>query len=281
MTRRRFIFALFLWAVLPAALLSAAYQTGLPGNPLAETVVLYDGRLGTTPDQQGFTILVVGTSANQQYVDGATVLDTSADSSEQAGYFNRETQSLDRELGYKVQFTIRVDKEEHLSLDRAGFSVLVLSNDLLGLELAFWEGEIWAQEGGLEPDLFTHAEGVPFDTTAGQVAYELSILDEAYTLSADGVTLLNGPLRDYTAFEGFPDVYETPGLLFLGDNTTRGAAKTAVSYVALEISSEPTPTPPATATPTPQPAATATPAPGDKLYVWLPCLKGVADNTQK
>jgi hypothetical protein len=238
---------------------------------------LYDGGLGTTPDQQGFTFLVVGTSANQQYANETTLLDTTADSSEQAGYFNRETQSLDRQLGYKLRFTIRVDEEEHLSPHRAGFSVIVLSDDLLGLELAFWENEIWVQEGGTDPDLFTHAEGVPFNTTAGLVTYELSILDEAYTLSADGVPVLSGPLRDYTAFNGFPDVYETPGLLFLGDNTSRGAAKTAVSYVALEVKSETEPTP----TATPQPTATTPPSPEDNYHLWLPCLTGAGDSVQK
>jgi hypothetical protein len=117
----------------------------------------------------------------------------------------------------------------------------------------------------------------------------LSVLDDAYTLSVGGETILSGSLRDYTAFDGFPDVYETPGLLFLGDNTSRGAAKMAVSYVALETKSKATPTPPATPTSTPQPVPTETPQPvptetpqpADKIYVWLPCLKGVDENVQK
>jgi hypothetical protein len=295
MTPKRLIVALILWAIMPAAFLSAAYQTD-SSTIKTDTVVLYDGGLGTTPDQQGFTYLAFGTLASQQFANGATILDTTADGSEQAGYFIRETQKLDRALGYKVRFTIQVEEENHANPHRAGFSMIILSDDLLGLELAFWENEIWAQEGGSGSDLFTHAEGVNFDTTAEWVAYELSILDEAYTLSANDVPILTGSLRDYRAFEGFPDVYETPGLFFLGDDTSSAAAKLIVSYAALEIQSEaapsaspqptvtvtptvlPPPTSTTTPTATPQPTVTATPRPANKLYIWLPCLKGVDAN---
>ena len=271
---------------MPAAVLWAAFQTDSP-NMTADTVILYDGSLGTTPDQQGFSFLAFGTSSSQQYTNGATVLDTTADSSEQAGYFNRETQKLDRTLGYKVHFTIQLEEEDHANPDRAGFSVIVLSDDLLGLELAFWKDEIWVQEGGSGADLFTHGEGVNFDTTAGLVAYELSVIDGAYMLSANGAPILTGLLRDYTAFDDFPDVYETPGLFFMGDDTSTAAAKSIISYGALEIQSEaaPTATPQPTAittpTATPQPTVTATPRPADTLYVWLPCLKGVDANELK
>jgi hypothetical protein len=268
MTWKHIAVALVLWAILPAVFLSAAYQSG-GSDTHTVTVVLYDGTLGTTPDQQGFSFLSPGTSATQQYANGATVLDSTADITAQAGYFNLETYSLDRLLGFKAQMNIQILEEEHANPDRAGFSIIVLSDDLLGLELAFWENEIWAQEGGSTPDLFTHAEGVTFDTTADLVSYELAVLDDGYTLSADGVPILTGPLRDYTAFEGFPDVYETPGLFFLGDDTSSGMAKSAISYAALGIQTEATPT--ATA----QPTATITPPPEGSYRSWLPCLKGV------
>jgi hypothetical protein len=274
MTLKRLIVALFIWAVLPAAILSAAFQPDYP-NITTDTVVLYDGSLGTTPDQQGFIFLAFGSSSSQQYANGATVLNTTADSSEQAGYFNSETKKLDRALGYKVRFTIQLEEEEHANPNRAGFSVIILSDDLLGLELAFWEDEVWVQEGGSGLDLFTHAEGVNFDTTAGLVDYELIILDDAYTLSASGTPILNGLLRDYSAFDDFPDVYETPGLFFMGDDTSTAAAKSIISYAALEIQSEAAPTA------TPQPTATTTPRPADKLHIWLPCLKGVDANELK
>ncbi len=308
MTRRLFSFAWYLCVILPAALLLAAFQSD---NIVTETTVLYDGRLENAPDLQGFSFLAFGPTASQFYASGVTVLDTTGDIGEQAGYFSREELKLDRQLGYNLQLTIQVGEEEHLGPHRAGYSVIILSDDLLGLELAFWENEIWVQEGGPGADLFTHGEGVLFDTTADLVSYELALLNESYTLSVDGTTLLSGPLRDYTAFDGFPDVYESPGLLFLGDNTRRGAAKTAVSYVAVEANlvatatptdtqtMEPsatpttasTPTTAATSTPeptetavptatntataTPRPTATPTPKPADRLYMWMSCLKGV------
>ena len=300
--RQPLTFALYLWAVLPLALLLSAFQSD---NIITEMTVLYDGRSGGTPDQQGFSFLAFGPAASQLYASDVTVLDTTGDIGEQAGYFSRDDLTLDRRLGYTLQFAIQVGEEEHLGQHRAGFSIIILSDDLLGLEMGFWENEIWTEEGGTGDSLFTHAEGVPFDTTADLTTYELTILNDTYTLAAGGATLLSGPLRDYTAFDGFPDVYETPGLLFLGDNTRRGAAKTAVSYVALETtfldaatptatltpepSATPTLKPPPTATHTPtlEPSATASPTatplpkptvpprPADKLYLWMSCLKGV------
>lgn len=304
MSQRLLAFALYLCVILPAAILLAAFQ---PDDIITETTILYDGRLETTLDQQGFSYLAFGSTTSQLYASGVTVLDTTGDISEQAGYFSREEKSLDRRLGYKLQFTIQVGEEEHRRPHRAGFSVIILSDDLLGLELGFWEDEIWVQEGGTTGNLFTHAEGIAFDTTADLIPYELSILNDTYSLSTGGTTLLSGPLRDYTAFEGFPDVYESPGLLFLGDNTRRGAAKTAVSYVAIETNSlatatptvtqtiEPVatptmePSPTAATTSTPEPTRTASPTatiafrptvtaplqPAYKLYLWHSCLKGV------
>ena len=46
---------------------------------------------------------------------------------------------------------------------------------------------------------------------------------------------LTGQLRDYTTWVpplGFPDPYEMPSLIFLGDNTTSAGARTHISYVS-------------------------------------------------
>ena len=307
MWRRPFTFALYLCVVLPAALLLAAFQPGTS----TQTIVLYDGRLGGTPDDQEFSFLSYGSLATELDAAGVTVLDTTGDISEQAGYFSRSVLSLDRHAGFTLQFAIQLGEEEHLGPNRAGLSVILLSDDLLGVEMGFWENEVWVQEGGTGDSLFTHAEGAAVDTTADLVTYQLAVQDSSYTLSADGQPILTGPLRDYTAFEGFPDVYESPGLLFLGDNTRRAAAKTAVSLVALvtivsstetplatattEPSATPTLAPPrtATATPTLEPTAslvptvtptaqpTSAPGPADMLYLWMSCLKGVDIDSQK
>jgi len=277
-TWRPVALALFLCAILPVALLSAAFQSD---KVITETILLYDGCLESTPNQQGFSYLAVGQSASRLSVGGVTVLDTTGEISDQAGYFSREEHPLDRRLGFKLHFTMQIGEEEHLSSHRAGFSVIVLSDDLQGLELAFWEDEIWAQEGGSADSLFTHAEGTSFDTTSDLTTYELSVRNDTYSLSTGGTPILSGPLRDYTAFDGFPDIYESPGLIFLGDNSTRAAAKTAVSFVALETNLPIAATATRPATTIPRPTVSATPHPADKLYMWHSCLKGVDVDARK
>jgi hypothetical protein len=288
---------LSLGALIGLAMAAAALQDS---EPLLQTLVLYDASLGTTLDEQGFSFLAFGVSADRRYEGDATVLDSTGDMGDQAGYFSSQSLALDRESGYRIQINMTIEAEEHANRNRAGFSLLVLGDDLLGLELAFWEDRIWVQEGGAGDGLFTHAEEVLFDTTASQTAYELAITGDTYTLYTAGQELLTGPLRDYTAFEGFPDPYESPGLIFIGDNTTRAAARTAVAYVAVETALPATDTPApsssatmtatarptaaatATARPTAAPPpATPTPRPSKRLYLWQSCLKGVDLDVQK
>jgi hypothetical protein len=243
--------------ILVAGLLSA-FQVA---EPVRETTVLYDGRLGDTPDQQNLSyIALFTTAAGQRYEDGVTILDTWDVAADQAGYFGPSAPVLNRELGYTLHFSGQVLREKHKSRHRAGFTLLVVSDDLVGLELAFWENEIWAQEGGNE-SLFTHAEGAAFDTTAEVTEYELAVFGDGYTLSAGGAEILSGALRDYTAFDGFPDVYEEPNLVFLGDNTRRAQAETSIRYVAVESANLATSTPSPTLTNTPPPAPTSSNTP--------------------
>lgn len=283
-----------------AFFLLAAMLAGFQAGDLPrQTTVLYDGRLGGTPDQQGLAyISLFASSASQRYADGKTILDTWEVATDQAGYFGPSSLLLDRQLGYSIFFSGQVLAEAHSGRHRAGFTLLFLSDDLLGLEIGFWEDEIWVQEGNGEA-LFTRAEGVAFDTTAELTAYELAVQEESYALIVDGQTILTGALREYTAFEGFPDVYETPNLLFLGDNTRRAGAETAIAYVAVQsavlATSTPAVTPTATAsrtplpTRTPRPTVTATPTllptavptatplptptPTRGVFWWLPWLR--------
>ena len=44
-----------------------------------------------------------------------------------------------------------------------------------------------------------------------------------------------------TAFNGFPDPYETPNLLFFGDNTRRARGRFALAYVAASAPESPMP----------------------------------------
>jgi hypothetical protein len=241
-------------AILPLALLAGLAV--LPGIPAAAaTTTLYDGALGTTPDAQGFLYLAnpfPPQSAAQSFANGATTL-TSLTNSDKAGYFARSGQmpTLDRAAGYTVRFTAQVAAEAHASRNRAGFSVIVLSSDMRGVELGFWEDQIWAQDDGA--NLFRHAEGATFDTTTALTTYDLTIAGDSYTLTSGG-TILSGALRDYSAF-GWP--YNTPNFVFLGDDTSSAGAQARLALVAVETGLPPTAT--ATPTPTRTPTGTATP----------------------
>ncbi len=177
--------------------------------------------------------------------------------------------TLDTDRGFVINFTTQVisevlsgaDRNGDGKPDRAGFSVIVVSNDASrAIELGFNRVNattlsIFAQEDGttqvnpgLEPDaspadntrtLFTQAESGIFVDNGSLVTYSLAVKDNTYTLLANGATILEGRLRDYRAASVFPtflDVYEIPNLLFLGDNTadTNGAA--AIANVTLQVS---------------------------------------------
>jgi hypothetical protein len=205
-------------------------------------IVLYDGALGTLPDAQGFTFLAVP-SVSPTVSNGATILDTSSDKSTYAGYFSKPSPQLvlDRVVGYTVSFTVQVEQEDHSGSDknndgiedRAGFSLIVLSSDKHGIELGFWKDRVWAQEGGTGSTLFTQAEGATFDTQSGRRPYTLTVQGDTYALSSNGAPILSGNLRDYTALSSPPDPYETPNLIFLGDDTSSASAKIQLAYVAV------------------------------------------------
>jgi hypothetical protein len=61
----------------------------------------------------------------------------------------------------------------------------------------------------------------------------LTVIGDAYTLTANMESILTGPLRDYGSFSGFPDPYETPNFLFLGDDTTSAQARIRLSFVSI------------------------------------------------
>ena len=237
-----------------AGLALCCLATGIAGvssaAPSTTPVVLYDGALGNMPDNQGWAYLASGGSATRTPSGGATTLDTSSSKGISAGYFAAQggffgstapVPALDRTIGYTVSFTVQVELEDHAGSDknndgkedRAGFSLIVLSSDKRGIELGFWKDRIWAQEGGTGSTLFTQAEGAAFDTQSGRIGYVLTVQGDTYTLSSNGTPILSGSLRDYTAFSGLPDPYETPNLIFLGDDTSSASAKIDLAYVAV------------------------------------------------
>jgi len=219
----------------------------LVGALPAPAGVLYDGANAALPlpENQGWaygTNPFIGASVVQSAVAGGVRLDSTAVMAEQAGYFSEDPLShtfthpgmtpLDRAAGYTVIFDMQINAESHASADRAGFSLIAISSDRMGIELGFWTDTIFAQAAD-----FTHAEEAAFDTTA-KTRYELEVVGNGYALRAGGVAtpILTGSLRDYTPAvipPPTPDVYEFPSFLFLGDDTTSAAASVDLAYVEL------------------------------------------------
>lgn len=245
-----------IWRWRTAALLglAALWLAAKAGSPLlaanrldrsaepAATVVLYDGALGTSPSAQGLAYLSRGGQAPELVAGGATSVDTMGKIGIMAGYLASSPgrlPALERAKGYTIRFAVQVQHEDHAGSarnndgldDRAGFSVIALSSDTRGIELGFWRDRIWAQEGGSGEDLFTQAEGAPFDTSAAMVRYDLTVRGDTYRLSVGTATILAGKLRDYTAFTGPIDPYQTPNFLYFGDNTSSARARFRIALV--------------------------------------------------
>jgi hypothetical protein len=217
---------------------------GLAKHSWADSTLLYDGSLNTTPDHQGWKYIAKMASAVQSAAAGVTNLDTTANAGEQAGYFSKipvpphthpSVPELQRSAGFTISFSVRIVEEHHgTRVDRAGFSVIVITHDLKGIELGFWTNEVWAQD---DSPLFIHAEGTSFDTTADVISYDLVIVGDNYELSANGSSILTGPLRDYAAFAPTTPpyaVYRIPDFLFFGDDTTSASASIQLASIAYD-----------------------------------------------
>lgn len=203
-------------------------------SPLsASAAVLFDGQLGTAPSAQNWFFItdpLSGALSTQTAFSGWTTLDTRAQRTESAGYpsFGHPgVGTLDRSLGFTLSFDIKLIAETHVSTNRAGFSLIAIASDLKGVEVSFWQNQIWVQN---DSPLFTHGESVAFNTTAGFVDYDLSFLGNSYLLKADGNTILSGSLRDYSSF-GFP--YSVPNFIFMGDDTSAASAAVQIGRVEL------------------------------------------------
>jgi len=236
------------------------------------TLVLYDAQTGTVPSAQlmSFTDFPFG-EALPTFLEDVTVIDSTRTGNDTyAGWISSaESVSgfpiLNRSVGFQLKVTLQVEDESHINNDRAGFSIIILSEDVKGIEIAFWENEIWVQGDSNTGGLFRHGEGIAFATTAGLVDYQITIVGDTYTLMANNENVLTGPVRDYSAFDGFPDPYETPNFIFIGDDTTSAQARVRLSYVSITgtepvvpgstSSSPPIPTPfPTTPIPSPTPS---------------------------
>ncbi|MEG4470718.1 Ig-like domain-containing protein, partial [Microcoleus sp. AT9_B5] len=240
---------------------------------------LYAGQLGTPPGSQPWMALgnvnqanpLGGVVATQTLNGGSTTLNSLANQSIYAGYSthtlgipslafspkNAAVPVLDRTLGYGIRFDVKINSESHSFADsdknadglsdRAGFSLVAISSDgQKGVEIGFWDNEIWVQKDGVSDSgpLFTHdiANTSPdrwFGNTTQIASYELTVLGDNFTLFRNGTAILNNrPLRNYTSFTGTINPYQTPNFLFFGDDTTSASASFELKNLAVK-SAEP------------------------------------------
>lgn len=113
---------------------------------------------------------------------GAALLDTMTATTDRAGYFSRipgvhrhpDHPAVDAADGFALEFVFRVDAEEHISTHRAGFSLIVITDDgCRGIELGVWPASLWAQAD--EP-LFTRAESAAVDLRSATVRLRLVVV---------------------------------------------------------------------------------------------------------
>lgn len=154
--------------------------------------------------------------------------------------------TLDLEAGVTIEFQVQVTEEVSPST-RAGFSLLAVSSDSTrAIELGFSangeaEDTIFAQNF----DLDTPSEGETYSAEGFSIGdstlYQLSLKSTTYRLAANGVAILSGDLRDYVftpansnpPFPESANPYETPNLLFLGDNTDQAYAQFTLGDVSV------------------------------------------------
>jgi len=286
MNKKSSLPALCLFLLLGGALSFFNLQEVFAASTMTEkTLILYDATSGTIPSAPLMNFIDVPPGkALPTYSDGWTIMDTTTSGrNTYAGWIaNGATipgfPILDRTMGFRVNFALQVENESHTNNDRAGFSMIILGGDAQGIELAFWRNEIWAQSDENTGGLFKHGEGVAFPTNTALTDYQLTIVDDTYTLTANAQSILTGPLRDYSKFEGFPDPYETPNFLFFGDDTTSAGSRVRLGSISISGTEPliPTATSTSTALSTPSPVHTDSPLPSvTPLPPPTPTRKGV------
>ncbi len=204
-----------------------ALALGLAGGA-AQALGLYDPAQGSLPAAQGWLSFCPPTQCAAQLGGGVFDFDTlGAGLGTQAG-LSRLDQTLDAEGGYRLDFRLRVLDESHAGGNRAGFSLIAVgSTPSQALEIGFWRDQVWVYD--LDDGAFVRGASSALDTTAWH-DYRLTARDGGFLLQADGRTLLQGSLRDYSAF-GPP--YSLRNFLFLGDDTTSAGAHVQLGAIAL------------------------------------------------
>ena len=142
---------------------------------------------------------------------------------------------LDRADGFTLSFQLALTTETSAA-NRAGFSLTLLSNDSVGIELGFKSTQIFAQSNNFEA-----AESVaPGFSLSNSVNYAIAVKDNGYQLFANNALILSGALRTYnfdptTSQPRLPfNPYALPNFLVLGDNTDQGRATITLGAITIQ-----------------------------------------------
>jgi hypothetical protein len=216
----------------------------------------YTATLGTAPSAQSWlsytalNIPVSGTptpAINTETTSTAGALvDTTTNQRIYAGYSNYNTSNalvnansptLSNTQGYSISFDLQVLADSNTNTSRAGFSVLLVSQDTTqAIEIGFQRlsattGNIFAQNAS-----FVAAESIAYDTNI-KTDYRVEVLGTTYKLFANNSQILTGNLRNYnfTPPANFPfNPYTKSNLVFLGDDTTSAQGSFNLNQVVVQ-----------------------------------------------
>jgi len=213
---------------------------GMTSTGLA--AALYDGSLGTSPVAQGYFSYGAAHPAGIYYTQDANAveLNSTGNMAIQSGFENY-TQTLtglknpsfptlNASTGYTISIDMQTVAENHEVDDRAGFNLIAISSNDMGIALGFWPGTIFAQNA----DFASVGESTSFDTTAAITQYDLTVSGSSYTLSTGNTTLLSGALRAYST-SADPGFVLLPNFVFFGDDTGGADGDTLVSGLAVSV----------------------------------------------
>jgi MprA protease rhombosortase-interaction domain-containing protein len=220
----------------------------------AQTTYLYQGSGTQTPQSQGW-LSEFAPGVTPVSSGGTTTFDSTSSASLEGGYSNDTVlgspvnaafPSLNPNKGFSVSLDVEINSESHGNNDnRAGFDWIVLGSDNKGVELDFWDTNIWAQQYNTSNSTFTKSatedvdaqNTLNFDSTFSTQSaindYVLSVQGTNYYLTDNGSLILDGQTHDYTASGMEP--YTLANYIFIGDDTSEAAASETFSTLSVTV----------------------------------------------
>lgn len=159
---------------------------------------------------------------------------------------------LDSEAGFTLALDLAIEAESHESaldidrdglIDEAGFTVMMLDREVVGVAVNFWEDRIWTSSDKYvsDGDPLAQAEGVVQDPSAmaRMRTYTLTIKKGAYLLSVEGTPILEGPVRDYDRFGLTLNPFNKPNIITIGDASFRAGARAQIGPITIQACYDP------------------------------------------